>query len=322
MEAPRKPLPKPLVVAFVGPTCTGKTALSIDIAEELGTEIIACDSRTVYRYMDVGTAKPSREEQRGIPHHLLDVADPPEIYTAANYKDDAGKVLQELIEKWQTPIVCGGTGLYSRVLLEGMNIPNVAPNNQLRQQLNELADKEGIESLHKILEECDPASFARIMKNDRFRIIRAIEVTKALGLPFSQAATRVEVPYEVMWIFLTVEDRTVLQKRIRERLLQQVKDGVIEETKIVLEKFGKTNSLENAVPYKEYLQYLEGKLSLEEANEEAVKHNQALARRQIMWFRANKEARTFCVDKMTKSEIFAACMKEISLKLALHTHKE
>lgn len=313
MDAPQKPL----VIAFVGPTCTGKTALSIDIAEALKTEIIACDSRTVYRYMDVGTAKPSKAEQRGIPHHLLDVADPPEIYTAANYKEDAGKVLRELIEKGRTPIVCGGTGLYSRVLLEGMNIPNVAPNVEMREELNKLADRDGIEALHKILEECDPASYARIMKNDRFRIIRAIEVTKALGIPFSQAATRAEVPYEVMWIFLTVDDRSILQKRIRERLLQQVNDGVIEETKLVLEKFGKTNSLENAVPYKEYLQYLEGQISLEEAHEEAVKHNQALARRQIMWFRANKAARTFCVDKMTKSEIFADCMKEISSKLAL-----
>lgn len=317
MDAPQKPLPKPLVIALVGPTCTGKTALSIDIAEALETEIIACDSRTVYRYMDVGTAKPSKTEQRGIPHHLLDVADPPEIYTAANYKEDAGKVLRELIEKGRTPIVCGGTGLYSRVLLEGMNIPNVAPNAEMREELNKLAEREGIESLHKILEECDPASFSRIMKNDRFRIIRAIEVTKALGIPFSQAATRVEVPYEVMWIFLTVDDRSILQKRIRERLLQQVTDGVIEETKLVLEKFGKTNSLENAVPYKEYLLYLEGQISLEAAHEEAVKHNQALARRQIMWFRANKEARTFYVDKMTKSEIFADSMKEISSKLAL-----
>jgi tRNA dimethylallyltransferase len=192
----RKLTKKPLVIALVGPTCTGKTALSIELAKNLNGEIIACDSRTVYQYMDIGTAKPTIQERCGIPHHLLDVVTPGEVYTAANYKEQATSALEQIIAQGKIPIVCGGTGLYARALLEGFSMPAVEPNVALREELNQLAQKDGIEALHKILEVLDPVSKGRIQANDRFRIIRAIEVSKALGRPFSEVATRVEVPYD------------------------------------------------------------------------------------------------------------------------------
>lgn len=308
---------KPLVIALVGPTCTGKTALSIDLAKHLNGEIIACDSRTVYQYMDIGTAKPTMEERDGIPHHLLDVVTPEQIYTAANYKEEATVALEQIIAANKIPIVCGGTGLYARALLEGFSMPAVEPNMTLRNELNELAQKEGIEALHKILEVLDPISKNRIQANDRFRIIRAIEVSKALGRPFSEAATRVDVPYDVLWLGLNFSDRNLLKERIILRLEEQLKQGVLDEIAMILEMFGKTQALVNAVPYKEYLQFIDGQLTRQEATQEAIKHNFELARRQVMWFRANKQMHWMDANTLSKNEIFDLSMKEISSKLAL-----
>lgn len=308
---------KPLVIALVGPTCTGKTALSIDLAKHLNGEIIACDSRTVYQYMDIGTAKPTMEERDGIPHHLLDVVTPEQIYTAANYKEEATVALEQIIAANKIPIVCGGTGLYARALLEGFSMPAVEPNMTLRNELNELAQKEGIEALHKILEVLDPISKNRIQANDRFRIIRAIEVSKALGRPFSEAATRVDVPYDVLWLGLNFSDRNLLKERIILRLEEQLKQGVLDEIAMILKMFGKTQALVNAVPYKEYLQFIDGQLTRQEATQEAIKHNFELARRQVMWFRANKQMHWMDANTLSKNEIFDLSMKEISSKLAL-----
>lgn len=314
---------KPLVIAIVGPTCTGKTRLAIELGGKLQgltgkrAEVLACDSRTVYRHMDIGTAKPSMQEQAGIKHHMLDLVNPDQVYTAANFKEEGEQVLTSLISRGQMPIVCGGTGLYSRVLLEGMNIPAVAPDEKLRAQLKQLVEEKGVEALHEILSELDPVSLTRIQRNDVFRLSRAIEVSKVLGRPFSQAAGRSEVPYHVLWLFLTVADREVLRKRIIERLKEQVKAGVVDETRHLLSSFGRSQALTNAVPYKEYLQFLEGQIDLDTAHEEAVKHNYQLARRQIMWFRANKNAINICVDKSSEKEQLQISMKEISLKLAL-----
>jgi len=308
---------KPLVIVLVGPTCTGKTALSIDLAKHLNGEIIACDSRTVYQYMDIGTAKPTMEERDGIPHHLLDVVTPEQIYTAANYKEEATVALEQIIAANKIPIVCGGTGLYARALLEGFSMPAVEPNMTLRNELNELAQKEGIEALHKILEVLDPISKNRIQANDRFRIIRAIEVSKALGRPFSEAATRVDVPYDVLWLGLNFSDRNLLKERIILRLEEQLKQGVLDEIAMILKMFGKTQALVNAVPYKEYLQFIDGQLTQQEATQEAIKHNFELARRQVMWFRANKQMHWMDANTLSKNEIFDLSMKEISSKLAL-----
>jgi tRNA dimethylallyltransferase len=308
---------KPLVIALVGPTCTGKTALSIELAKNLNGEIIACDSRTVYQYMDIGTAKPTIQERCGIPHHLLDVVTPGEVYTAANYKEQATSALEQIIAQGKIPIVCGGTGLYARALLEGFSMPAVEPNVALREELNQLAQKDGIEALHKILEVLDPVSKGRIQANDRFRIIRAIEVSKALGRPFSEVATRVEVPYDVLWLGLNFSDRNLLKERIILRLDEQLKQGVLDEIEVILKMFGKTQALVNAVPYKEYLQFIDGQITLEEATQEAIKHNFELARRQVMWFRANKQMHWMDANTLSKNDIYDLSMKEISSKLAL-----
>ncbi len=288
---------KPIVLAVVGPTASGKTSLSIDLAKRFNGEVIACDSRTVYKYMDIGTAKPTEAEQMGIPHHMLDVAEPDHIYTVAEYQRQATSVLNEILNKGKLPIVCGGTGFYSRALLEGLSIPEVAPQDHLRAEFKEQAEREGTEAIFAKLKELDPVSAQKIMPNDLFRIVRALEVTITLGRPFSEVTKKVDVPFRVIWIGLNFDDRTVLKKRIEDRLAEQINQGLVEESRFLYERYGPTQPIMNAVTYKEMINFFNGIYSLEAAVEDCAKHNYQLARRQIMWFRSNQDTVWFFVDK-------------------------
>ena len=297
---------KPLVIAIVGPTSSGKTALSIALARKLDSEVIACDSRTIYKDMDIGTAKPTMEERDGIKHHLLDVAEPDQVFTAAQFRQLATDVIENLHERGKIPIVCGGTGFYARALLEGLSIPEVAPQEEMRKELQQLAETEGNAAVRKLLEEIDPASLSKIQENDLFRMIRAIEVTRVLSKPFSEAATTKEVPFDVIWIGLGFEDREVLRDRIESRLQQQLDDGLVEESRELLSKYGKTRSLVNAVTYKQMINYLEGTWTYEEAVQDCIRHNYQLARKQLMWFRSNPNMNWFLVDqtRQLKKDVF------------------
>lgn len=294
---------KPLVIAIVGPTASGKTALSLAIAQELNAEIIACDSRTVYRQFDIGTAKPSAEEQARVRHHLIDVADPDENFTAANFVELSGKAIEEMCARGRVPIVCGGTGFYSRALLEGLSIPPVAPQEELRQELRAFADAEGNEALHQRLRKLDPPTADRLGTNDRFRIIRALEVCESLGRPFSEVAQKVDPPYQTIWIGLTVEDRSILHASIRTRFHEQMAAGMMDETVRLHGKYGRSQKMMNTVNYKQLVQLIEGEINEPAAHEEAIRHNVQLARRQLIWFRANPAIKWFAIDKMPKAEL-------------------
>jgi len=303
------------VIAIVGPTASGKTALSLRLAEKLPVEIVACDSRTIYRRMDIGTAKPSPAEQATVRHHLLDVADCDQTYTAANYKQDAQRAIEDIHARGKIPIVCGGTGFYSRALLEGLSIPEVPPNQVLRDELNEFADQNGNEQLLARLVELDPVSASRLNVNDRYRVVRALEVSITLGKPFSQAATLRPAPYPTIWIGLGVQNRQYIKDLIENRLDEQIDAGLIDEVKGLLDEFGPTRALLNAVPYKEVIAYLEGQSSLEQARQDARKHNYQLARRQIMWFRANEKTNWFMVDVESRENIFSKVQELIDREI-------
>lgn len=249
--------------------------------------------------MDIGTAKPSEDEKRGIPHHMLDVVEPDTVYTVASYKHQAGEILQSLLEKNQTPIVCGGTGFYARALLEGLSIPEVAPNVPLRQKLKDLASEKGADVLFEKLEQLDPISALKINPNDIFRVIRAIEVTQSLGIPFSQASRTDEVPFKVIWLGLDFKNREVLRSRIEKRLAEQIDMGLEGESKFLFEKFGPTRPLLNAVTYKQFFQYFENRFTYEEAIADCIRHNYQLARKQLIWFRANTSMLWLTVDAET-----------------------
>lgn len=302
---------KPLVIAIVGPTASGKTALSLAIAEELNAEIIACDSRTVYREFDIGTAKPSAEEQARIRHHLIDVADPNENFTAANFAEISRAAIADMSARGKLPLVCGGTGFYSRALLEGLAIPEVEPDEAFRAELKAFADERGNEALHQKLRDADPVTADRLGVNDRFRIIRALEVIHATGLPFSQVARKTDSPYRVVWVGLTAEDRSFLHGQIRQRFDEQLAAGMMAETERLYGKYGRSQKMMNTVNYKQLVQLIEGDIDEATAHEEAIRHNSQLARRQLMWFRANPSVRWFAIDGMSKSALHAAVAAHI-----------
>jgi len=306
---------KPWVIALVGPTASGKTALSIRLAQELAGEIVACDSRTVYKYMDIGTAKPTAAEQAQVPHHMLDVATPDEVYTVSHYQQEASAILADICARGKMPIICGGTGFYSRALLEGLKMPEVAPQTELRAELNVKAESDGVESLRDILRPIDPASADRIGRNDKFRLIRAIEVSQVLQKPFSQAAEIADVPYRVLWLGLTANDREMLKSRIRQRIAAQLEEGLLEEVRTIYMQFGATQTIMNAITYKEYVNYIQGNYSLEQAFEESATHTNMLAKRQLTWFRANSEITWLAIDEKNSDQLFESSMEKISKKL-------
>ncbi len=302
----------PLVIAVVGPTCSGKSSLAVTIAQKLGGEVIAADSRTIYKYMNIGTAKPSAIEQGGIKHHMLDIIEPDQTYTASQFKREAGQVLSDLIAENKIPVVCGGTGFYLRALLEGLRMPEVEPQEELRAELAKVAEEHGVEHLREILRQLDPIAAEKIGINDRFRLIRAIEVSRVLNMPFSQAASREPVPYNVVWIGLTANRRELLKERIIERIDGQLANGLQNEVQSIYTKFGATQALTNTVAYSEMIQLLQGQLTLDQARDQIIKNSTALARRQLIWFRANAKTTWFAIDEHTENEITDRSMCEIS----------
>lgn len=303
------------VIAVVGPTCTGKTSLSVGLGLKYGGEVIACDSRTIYRFMDIGTAKPTMDERQGVAHHMLDLVDPDQVYTVAEYQKEGTAALNDIFARGKVPIVCGGTGLYARALLEGLSIPEVSPQKELREELKAFAGEHGNQALHDRLRQLDPGSAQKIHPNDVFRIIRALEVTMTLGKPFSEATKKKEVPFRVIWIGLTYIDRELLRVKIEERLGQQVCAGLVEESKFLYEKYGATQPLLNAVTYKEMINFFDGNCTLEDAIADCVVHNYQLSRNQLIWFRANQEINWFCVDDTNSGSIFDRVTSKIESRL-------
>lgn len=290
------------VLAIVGPTCTGKTALSLYLAQHFPAEIICCDSRNIYKGIDIASAKPSLKEQEQVPHHLIDVVEPNREFTAAEYAELAGKAIEEISERGKLPIVCGGTGFYAQALLEGLAIPNIAPDQELRRQLkNEEERNTGF--LHRKLQDLDPPTAARLNPKDHFRLIRALEVSIKTGSPFSELAGQKESPYKVLWIGLSVKNRELLKTLIAARLKEQMEQGVLAELQKNIQSYQRNRLLTNTVNYRDLLKYLDGDLSLEQALAEIEKHNYQLARRQIMWFKRNAQINWFFVDEEKREKI-------------------
>ena len=274
---------KPKVIAVVGPTASGKTKLAIDLAKQIDGEIISADSRYVYKGFDIASAKPTKEERDGIPHHLIDIVEPEVDYSVADFYDDAKNKIYEILERGKTPIVAGGTGLYFRVLLETYDLPRVEANPQLRAEL-ELREKEDLLEELKIL---DPTGYEKIKNANKRRIVRALEVTKTLGKPFSEASVEKEPEFDVDWRIPYIESREVLYDRINRRVDLMVEQGVIEETKQLLEKHGRIKNFVCTIGYQEILTYLDGEATLEEALDKLKQHTRNYAKRQLTWFRKN-----------------------------------
>lgn len=271
------------VIAIVGPTASGKTKMAIEMAQKLDTEIISADSRLVYKGFDIGTAKPTKEEQLLVKHHMIDVVEPEYDFSVADFADGASKVISELHAKNKVPIVVGGTGLYFRILLENYDMPRVEANSQLRAELENLSNEELFEKLSNI----DKISAEKIHQNNRVRVIRALEVSLTTGKPFSSIKGVKENKYDVEWVFPEIESREILYKRINIRVDMMIKDGLVDETKNLLLKHGRIKNLVNTIGYQEIIQYLDGNISIENAIEQIKQNTRRYAKRQLTWFRRN-----------------------------------
>ena len=271
------------VIAIVGPTASGKTKMAIEMAQKLDTEIISADSRLVYKGFDIGTAKPTKEEQLLVKHHMIDVVEPEYDFSVADFADGASKVISELHAKNKVPIVVGGTGLYFRILLENYDMPRVEANPQLRAELENLSNEELFAKLSNI----DKVSAEKIHQNNRVRVIRALEVSLTTGKPFSSIKGVKENKYDVKWVFPEIESREILYNRINMRVDIMIKDGLVDETKNLLSRHGRIKNLVNTIGYQEIIEYLDGNLSIDNAIEQIKQNTRRYAKRQLTWFRRN-----------------------------------
>lgn len=277
---------EPLLVVILGPTGSGKTALSLMLAEKFNGEIVNCDSVAMYREFDVGTAKPSPAERARAPHHLFDFVDPTQDVTAGEYARQARHVLEEISSRGHLPIVVGGTGLYLRALLEGL-FPGPKRSEELRERLRERTASQGSAYLHRILHKLDPQSAARIHSNDTPKLIRAIEVCLASRKKMSELWRQGRDPLRGFRILRLGLDpaRTALYERINDRAEQMFADGLIEETERLLEKYRERASPLSSLGYKQAVQFLGGELTREQALQAAQQAHRNYAKRQMTWFR-------------------------------------
>ncbi len=278
----------PLVVIVLGPTGSGKTALSLALAERLRGEVVSCDSVAVYRGMDLGSAKPSREERARVPHHLIDVADPDQIFTAGEYSRQARAALSEIASRGKVPIVTGGTGLYLRALTEGL-FAGPARQTELRARLERSEQRHGFKEdgqtwLHRVLARLDSASAERIHANDRAKLIRAIEVCLTAKRPMSEVLTRDPlVGFRILRMGLN-PPREALYERLNRRAKAMFAAGLVEETRGLLARYGKVPALDS-LGYRQAAAVLDGTLSLEAAIAAAQQGHRNYAKRQLTWFR-------------------------------------
>jgi len=273
----------PLAAILLGPTGSGKTALSLALAEQFNGEIVSCDSVAVYRGMDLGTAKPSREEQARAPHHLIDVANLDQPFTAGEYSRRARAALRDIAGRGKLPIVTGGTGLYLRALTEGL-FAGPARHDDLRERLRNSSDRRGSTWLHRMLTRLDPASAARIHANDVPKLIRAIEVCLASRKPMSQVLPRDPLTgFHLLRIGLN-PPRTSLYDRLNQRCAEMFAAGLIEETRNLLAQYGPVKALDS-LGYRQARTVLDGNATEPEAIAAAQQGHRNYAKRQLTWFR-------------------------------------
>lgn len=271
------------VIAIAAPTASGKTAYAIELAKKVNGEIVSADSRIIYKGFNIACAKPTEQEMQGIKHYMIDIVEPEFEYSVANYVDDATLAIEEILNKNKTPIIVGGTGLYFKALLEGWDLPRVAPNKELREKLENLSIEELIEKL-KVLDE---KTLHPMLKEPKKRkLIRAIEVCETLGEPMSNFSKQKEPPYDVEWIGIDMS-REELYDRVNKRVDIMVEQGIEEETRHLLEKHGRIKNLISTIGYSEIIQYIDKEISFERTIELIKQHSRNYAKRQLTWFKKN-----------------------------------
>lgn len=276
-----------MLIVICGATATGKSSLGLKLASRLNTVIINADSRIIYQELDIGTAKPTLSERLMVPHYMIDIKSPRETLTLAEYQEQA----QRLINAHSLSLLVGGTGLYIKAIVQGLKIPRVSPQPELRLQLAGL----GQGHIYDILSRVDPQSATKIHPNDQIRTIRALEVFYVTGVPISQQQGENPPTYPILQIGLDCDPYT-LDRRIQRRTQDMLTAGLVAEVETLVAKYGSDLPLLNTLGYAEIKQYLEGKISLTQAQELIILHTRQFAKRQRTWFRADDSIEWFACD--------------------------
>ncbi len=292
------------LITIEGATASGKSTLAVCLAESIGAEIISADSRQVYRYMDIGTAKTPVQDRKGIPHHLVDIINPDQSYSAGSFGKDAAKLIEAMHKRKVIPIICGGTGLYIRSMLQGLCELPIIPEG-IRQELKDKLSQEGISSLYKQLSELDPVFAAGISNNDRQRILRGLEVALGTGKTLSehwknQQQNELYRPFRI----LLDPPRECLYEKINRRMEQMLSEGLLDEVNRLFSMgYDEHSSGLNSLGYKEFVPFIQGKASAQECSFIASQHHRNYAKRQLTWYRKCRFDLTFNSEEIKLSEI-------------------
>lgn len=313
---------KQKVIVIIGPTAVGKTKTSVELAKVLNGEIISGDSMQIYRGMDIGTAKVKREEMQGIPHYLIDIKEPTDAYSVAQFQQDVRKQIDEIASRGHLPIIVGGTGLYIQSVLFDYQFSDSGKDENVRRELEKRSEEIGFEKLHAELSEIDPDSAANIHPNNVRRVIRALEIYHTTGKTMSQyqKTQELEPLYDVALIGLTME-REVLYDRINLRVDLMVKEGLFEEVQNLYDKGIRDCQSIQAIGYKELYAYFDGKVSKEQAIEDLKQNSRRYAKRQLTWFRNKMDVTWFDMTDGDFSQKLSQIFTVIAGKLKLEANK-
>ncbi len=305
---------KQKLLVIGGPTAVGKTELSINLAKKLNGEIISADSMQIYKYMDIGSAKITKEEMDDVVHHMIDIINPEDSFSAADFKERGKKAIDKITSKGKFPIIAGGTGLYINALTCNMNFTDSEKDEEYRLELEGLADKHGNEYIHEMLKEIDIKSYNDIHPNNRKRVIRALEVYKTTQKPFSSYNAGEDFyksDYDVFYYVLTM-NREKLYDRINKRVDIMMDNGLLDEC-IKLKSMGYNANMQSmqGIGYKELLYYLDNKISLEQAVEMIKQYSRNYAKRQLTWFRRDSRCVFLDKDIMSDKEIISKILGDI-----------
>lgn len=310
---------KEKLVIITGPTAVGKTELSIEVAKRFNGEIISSDSMQIYKHMDIGTAKISKDDMKGINHHLIDFLDPATEFSVYDYKEMASQVISELNDENKLPIIAGGTGLYINSLVYDLNFSPIAPNKVLREKYDRIFIEEGSVGLYERLIKIDPESADRIDPNNHQRLMRALEVTESSGIPFSKYNKdfrKESDKYDMAYYCLNM-DRDKLYDRINKRVDIMFEKGLLDEVKYLLDRgYNKDMLSMKAIGYKEIIAYLEGNMSLDKAIDNIKQGSRNYAKRQLTWFRRDNRIKWVNIDLFKdRNEMINFVLDDIAITL-------
>jgi len=300
---------KPKIIVICGPTGAGKSALAVTLSQKFKGEIIGADSMQIYRFMDIGTAKPTRIERAAVPHHLIDVISPDEPFDAASFAEMADRVISSMIHRGTLPFVVGGTGLYIKALMHGLFRARPA-SREILTRLKSESEKFGSDNLHRRLLLCDPKTAAKLHRNDTFRIIRALEIFEETGKPISSFQEKhrfSDRKYRTLKICISM-DRKTLYKRINQRVDAMIEKGFLNEVRVLLSK-GYSPKLKSmqSLGYRHMIEYISGKMSWEQTIDRMKLDTRRYAKRQLTWFKADPEIKWFTPEQVEEMQHEIEC---------------